>query len=143
MKITMEYHNLFDSDTNILMNISSTVDDLLRNAELLDGVNSTPLTDDIKRRLNETYLMPPTRSIKVESPDLDGIYMISAPNNWQYGLNYWQLLAGFDAFFKSYMRKYNTDDINAVFGDHIYWEGLSYIETDKNGIPIYHLSLGS
>jgi hypothetical protein len=119
---------------SILDDISGTIDNLIETSEL---------SDETKILLNNLGLVPHTRSIRISSEYLDSDYIISAPDNWQNGLNLWQLLAGFDAFFKSYMRKYNVDDIAELFGSHIYWEGLYYEGMGDDNIPIYHLSLGS
>lgn len=85
--------------------------------------------DEIRQELNNLYLIPPTRScvINLWSDHNDPKdFVFTAPQDWKFGLNYWQILSGLDAFLTQGRQKYGDRFTHNRFIKGIYFNETKY-----------------
>ena len=111
--------------TDFLGNINWNLDYPLLNASF----NDVQLNEQLKQELNQIYLTPATREVIISVPSLIVApkagkrgtlmfrgrqdFVFTVPDNWQYGMNLWQLLQGIENFItwaKTHDRNYLLDE---------------------------------
>lgn len=129
--------NRFDYHGTILGNIYWNVNRPLEDSE------SIARDENVIYELNDTYIQPVTHSIRITNMPLGRDYVMTVPNTWPHGINYWQILSGFDTYFRKIFDPAQNGGKLEPLGNHIRWEGLTYAQQDLDGTRIYHLHLGS